>query len=392
MLVGVALALGYTQYKMKQIQDTVDSVAIHMLEIVKEQYPNVKEEDIIALLNEEKEPSEQTKNIMKQYGLLLGNTAIFPNLNNIQESMIQHTAIIILGIGILGMFAIYIEGQNSKRKIQKIQRYIEQINQKQYTLQMDSNQEDDLSKLSSELYKITVMLKEQAENSKREKEVLQTSISDISHQIKTPLTSISIMLDSLQETKNMQTETRDVFMMEIRKQIEWIHWLIYALLKLSRLDADVVEFQKETIRLKELVTHVIQSLSIPIEIKNQTIQIQGDENARIQADFSWQKEAITNIVKNAIEHTPEGKKITITLEENPLYSKIIVEDEGEGIDKEDMKHIFKRFYKAKNASENSVGIGLALAKSIIEKQGGYITCSSEKGKGSKFEIRYMKEA
>jgi len=362
-----------------------------MVESIKEQYPDVKEETIISVLNEEKRASKETRNTLQQYGLLLDEKALLPELTTIEGKLMWYTASIMLGIGILGGASIYLEGRSSKKKIQKIQQYIEQIHQKNDMLQMDNQGEDALSKLSSELYKITVMLKEQAGNSKKEKEILQASISDISHQIKTPLTSISIMLDSLQETPNMEEETRNAFMMEIRKQIEWIHWLVYALLKLSRLDADVVVFQKETIYGKTLVESVIQSLSIPIEIKNQTIQIQGDENMTIQADFAWQKEALTNIVKNAIEHTPEGKQITITLEENPLYAKIIIQDEGEGIDKEDIRHIFKRFYKAKNASENSVGIGLALAKSIIEKQGGYISCSSIKGEGSKFEIRYMKE-
>jgi len=389
-LIASIIVGGCIAYEMKRVQTTVDTAVLGMMEQVKTQYPDVKEEEIIKILNEPIKPSKETRKLAEQYGLLVDNTSILLELEKAKTSILYNMIGVIISIGIIGILAIYLEGRRNDRKIRKIQQYIEQINQKKYTLKMDENTEDALSKLSSELYKITVMLKEQAETSKKEKEHLQESISDISHQIKTPLTSISIMLDNLQENPQMEEETKNAFRMEIRRQIEWIEWLIYALLKLARLDAGVVVFQKDTICLKELVQSVIEHLSIPIEIKNQVVEVKGSDAITIQGDFAWQKEALTNIVKNAIEHTPEGKKITITIEENPLYAKIMVADEGEGIDKEDVKHIFKRFYKAKNASENSVGIGLALAKSIIEKQEGYITCSSKKGEGSTFEIRYMK--
>ena len=188
----------------------------------------------------------------------------------------------------------------------------------------------------------------------------------------------------------MEEETKKQFTHEIRRQIEWMNWLILALLKLSRLDANVEEFHQEKISLEKLIQNVIQNLAIPIEIKNQEIILQGDKNATIIADYKWQLEAITNIVKNAIKHSPENKKIWITLEEKTLFTKILIKDEGPGIEKEDLRHIFERFYKGKQASENSIGIGLALAKTIIEKQNGYISCHSKRGEGTVFEIKYMK--
>ena len=188
----------------------------------------------------------------------------------------------------------------------------------------------------------------------------------------------------------MEEETKKQFTHEIRRQIEWMNWLILALLKLSRLDANVEEFHQEKISLEKLIQNVIQNLAIPIEIKNQNIIVDGKEDSHFEGDYKWQQEAVTNIVKNCIEHNKDGGNIFIKYEENNLYTKISIKDEGEGISKEDLRHIFERFYKGKNSSENSVGIGLALAKSIIEKNNGMITCKSEEGKGTEFVIKYMK--
>ena len=187
----------------------------------------------------------------------------------------------------------------------------------------------------------------------------------------------------------MDENTKQAFIYEISRQIEWINWLIISLLKLSKLDSGTVEFTTKEIDVGNLINDVIKKLSIPIEIKNQNI-IVNDNAAKFTGDYNWQLEAITNIVKNAIEHTPENKNIYINYEENNIYTKITIRDEGNGIDSNDIKHIFERFYKCKNSSENSVGIGLALSKAIIEKDNGYITCFSKVNEGTVFEIKYMK--
>ena len=233
------------------------------------------------------------------------------------------------------------------------------------------------------------MLKEQAEESKKDKKMLQTSIEDISHQLKTPLTSISIMLDNIRENPNMEEKTKQQFIHEINRQIEWINWLVISLLKLSKLDSNTVQFTQQKINVKDLIEKAIKNLSIPLDIKQQNVIVKG-ENAKFIGDYNWQLEAITNILKNCIEHTPENKNIYINFEENNFYTKITIKDEGCGIDKDDLKHIFERFYKGKNSSDNSVGLGLALAKSIIEKDNGYIICSSELNEGTIFEIKYYK--
>ena len=234
------------------------------------------------------------------------------------------------------------------------------------------------------------MLKEQASQSINDKKALQTSLEDISHQLKTPLTSISIMLDNIRENPNMDEHTRQEFIYEISRQINWINWLVISLLKLSKLDSNTAVFVQKEIKVEDLINNVVKNLAIPIDIKQQNVIVNGSSDVMFVGDYNWQLEALTNIVKNCIEHTVENKNIYINWEENNFYTKIAIKDEGVGIDKKDVKHIFERFYKGKNSSENSVGIGLALAKSIIEKDNGYIICVSELGRGTTFEIKYMK--
>lgn len=388
-IIGIMLFNAIIQLQNKQKTQIVNQTIQSIVGEVKKTYPEIKEEEIIKILNSE-ENQEKGKEILKKYGIdwAQENSIISLEEQN-QKNIIQ---IIILNIIILliSVFVILYFFQRRNKKIEQLIKYIEQIMQKNYELKIENNTEDELTHLRNEIYKITILLKEQADTEQKERKQLSKSISDISHQLKTPLTSISIMLDNMIENPSMEEKTKEQFIHEIRRQIEWINWLVISLLKLSRLDANVEIFQQEEIKIEELIQNTIQNLAIPIEIKNQEIIVQGDKNAKIIGDYKWQLEAITNVVKNAIEHTPENKKIWITLEENPLFTKIVIKDEGPGIAKEDIKHIFERFYKGKNSSENSVGIGLALAKSIIEKQNGYISCYSKLKEGTVFEIKYMK--
>jgi len=222
-------------------------------------------------------------------------------------------------------------------------------------------------------------------------EEYQIFMEDVSHQLKTPLTSISIMLDNMLENSNMDRNIREVFLNEISRQIKNINWLVISLLKLAKLDSNTVEFEKKEILVKDIIQDAKKSLEIPLEIKEQTMEINGDGNVKIVGDYNWEKEAITNIIKNCIEHTENNKKIYINYEENNFYTKVKIQDEGKGIGKDEIKHIFDRFFKGSNSSENSIGIGLAISKSIIEKDNGYIICTSEINKGTTFEIKYMKK-
>lgn len=354
--------------------------------MVEQKYPDVAEKEIIEILNSNINADKQ----LSKYGLDINNDTVIKAKENLKTNYIVINIIILFVFQVLAFicFALYLIYRD--RKINKITQYVKEINNKKYAIKLDNMTEGELSKLESELYKITVMLKEEAENSKNEKVKLAESIADISHQLKTPITSISIMLDNLNEDKNMKPEIREEFIKQITKQVEWIKWLVISLLKFSKLDANAVKFKKEKILIKDLIQQIVQNMSIPLEIKNINVNINEQNGAILIGDFNWESEAITNILKNCIEHTQENGKIYISYEENNLYSKIIIRDEGSGISSKDLPHIFERFYKGRDSSNESYGIGLALAKSIIEKDNGTINCASKLNKGTTFEIKYAK--
>lgn len=360
--------------------------------MIEQNYPEVDSSEIISILNSDKygEEFEKGKNELLQYGIDINEVNSIVQIENQMNMNLILNVILIISFSIIWSLIIFIYLRKRDKKINQITKYINAIRNRKYELNIDENSEDELSNLKNELYKITVMLKEESEISKQDKENLKVSVQDISHQLKTPLTSITIMLDNISNNPDMDNETRQKFIFEISKQIEWINWLVISILKLSRLDANVVEFKKDNIVLKNFINEIISNLEIPIDIKNQKIIIEGDDKVSFVGDYKWQQEAITNIIKNCVEHNREGGNIFITYEENNLYTKISIKDEGEGISQEEIKNIFKRFYKGKNSSENSIGIGLSLAKNIIEKDNGLITCKSELGEGTEFIIKYMK--
>ena len=378
------------QYKAVTI--TLNEKIAEIMGKISESNPEIDSREIIEILNSAKntEQYEKGQTELSKYGIEIDKINSIKLIENQMKTNLKLNILIIVLFSILWMTIIILYLRKRDKKIKQITNYINQIKNKKYDLNIEENTEDELSNLKNELYKITIMLKEESEISKKDKENLKMSVEDISHQLKTPLTSITIMLDNLKDNPNMEEKTKQKFIFEISKQVEWINWLVISMLKLSKLDANVVQFYDEKINLKKFIGEIIKNLEIPIEVKNQKIIIDGDENVSFIGDYKWQQEAITNIIKNCIEHNENNGTIYINYEENSLFTKITIRDEGEGISKEDLKHIFERFYKGKNSSENSVGIGLALAKNIIEKNNGMINCKSELDKGTEFVIKYMK--
>lgn len=372
----------------KQNTEIINAKINQILGQVKENYPNIDEEKIIKILNENTRSKEGT-NFLQQYGITENDTAII-ELEKKQENnlLINITIIISSYIIFIIIFIIYLKFR--QRKIDKLDTYIQRVSRKDYSIDIEGYSEDELSCLKDSLYKITVLLKEDSENKTKQNESILTSVSDISHQLKTPLTSIQILLDNINENPNMDDATKRKFLLEISKQIKGMNFLILALLKLSRLDAGAVEFTNEKINLNNLIDDVLSNLDILIDLKQLKIEKNIKSNPYIIGDYSWNKEAILNILKNAIEHTDSGKNVTITLDENNVYSYIKIKDEGEGIPENELKHIFDRFYKTQSSKENSIGIGLALAKSIVEKQNGYIQVESKLNEGTTFIIKYLK--
>ena len=376
----------YSQYK--KISVITNEKISEIIEYIIKENPTIDTKNIIQILNsnEYKDGEEE----LKKYGINIEEVNSIIAVQKQMKTNIILNIILIVLFSVLYMAIIFIYLKQRDKKINQITQYINEIKNRKYDLNINENSEDELSNLKNELYKITIMLKEESEISRQDKEKIKMSVEDISHQLKTPLTSIMIMLDNLKDNPNMDEDTKQKFIFEISKQVDWINWLVISILKLSRLEANVVKFSDNKINVKKFIDEIIDNLEIPIEIKNQKIIIEGNKDVSFIGDYKWQQEAITNIIKNAIEHNKKNGKITIKYEENVLFTKITIIDEGQGIAKEDLKHIFERFYKAQNSSDNSVGIGLSLAKNIIEKNNGMINCKSEIGNGTEFIVKYMK--
>lgn len=276
-----------------------------------------------------------------------------------------------------------------QKQLNTLADYIARITAGNYALDLSDNSEDELSNLKNELYKVTLSLKEQAKTAREQKLALADSVSDISHQLKTPLTSISVLMDNLIEHPEMEAQTRERFLQEISHQTTFMNWMIATLLKLSRLDAGVVEFEKTCINVGELLQEVADNLEIIAELQQVNVTITSEDEVYITGDYNWNREAIQNIVKNAMEHSRSGATVQIKVESNDVYTAIHVMNRGERIAREDQRHIFERFYRTSNAAEGSVGIGLALAKTIIEQQKGYISVDSDE-RQTTFTVKYLK--
>ena len=274
------------------------------------------------------------------------------------------------------------------RDIKDMTDYVYHNSEGRYYDMKDKNQEGQIGLLKVELMKMTTILKEKVNLLQNEKIFLNNTISDISHQLKTPMTSLIILNDLMYG--DLDKEKRIEFLDKTSSQLSRMEWLIKSMLKLAKVEAKVIEFKTEKVNIDELIRKSISPMIIPMELKNISISIDGKEDASYTGDIEWSTEATTNIIKNCVEHTPDDGQIEISYEENPIYSEIVIKDNGEGIDKKDLPNIFRRFYKGKNSKSDSVGIGLAMAKSIVESQNGTIYVKSEKGVGSEFHIIFHK--
>ena len=276
------------------------------------------------------------------------------------------------------------------KRYQRISSLADDINQVLHgdsSIDFDSYSEGELSILHSEIYKMTIRLREQQQTLTREKAYLADSIADISHQIRTPLTSINLLIGLLSEPK-LTDARRQQLIHELYELLSRIDWLITTLLKISKLDAGTVSFNKETVSLESLIKKSCSPLLIPMELRGQELIIRAEGD--FYRDPAWTSEAVGNIVKNCMEHTPDGGRIEIDAAENALYSEIIIKDNGTGISPKDLPHIFERFYKGKDSDGKSFGIGLALSRMIIAGQGGTVKAENRKPVGAMFTIRFYK--
>lgn len=289
--------------------------------------------------------------------------------------------------GCAGVFAVFAAFTARRyRKISELCGYLQRITLGETGLDIRDNAEGELSILKNEIYKAAAALTERSDALQKDKLELARALSDISHQLKTPLTSLGIMADLL-EDDNLPPVKRREFLTSIRAGLDRMEWLVLSLLKLARLDADAAALKSESVPLSLLVNKALTPMLIPMEIKGQTYSLEG-EDVSVTCDTDWTAEALGNIVKNAVENAPEGGRVAVTYGENPLYAYITVRDNGQGIAREDLPHLFKRFYRGKGAGRDSVGIGLAMSLAVMRKQNGDIEAANDNG--SVFTLKFYR--
>ena len=296
-------------------------------------------------------------------------------------------AVLCLALGIILIIVFTFVTKRRYKNLNDLNDYLSLVCKGIYDMNIDDNTEGELSILKNNLYKVITLLQSQNEYLKNDKLYLADSIADISHQLKTPLTSMMVMCELLENEEN--PDKRQEFVAVINNQLSKMKWLITNILKISKLDADATEFKREEVSISKVLDDSLKPFVLTAELKNIAIQ-NGANDFVFNGDESWTVEAVSNIVKNCLEHTNDGGKIIISSDSTNLYNKLTISDNGCGIAEEDLPHIFERFYHGKNSSKDSVGIGLALAKTVFEKENASVSVESEQGRGSVFEIRFYK--
>jgi signal transduction histidine kinase len=384
LLLAAALSLAMTAYVNRALADTYAGI----VGTVTQKYPQAEAQVVQDLGGPDATSISLGREVLTRYGrgeMGGAENGVAPGL----LARLLPAGLALIGLACAGF--VFLMGRYQRAvsaQVNGLSAYLRQIEAGDYALDVRDNGEGSFSLLKNDLYKVTVRLREQAELLQKDKTALSNLIADISHQIKTPLTSLGVLADLLAE--DPPEEDRRAFVERLRAQLGRIQWLVAALLKLARLDAGTAAFKSEPVDVRRLIERALEPLQIPLEIKKQRLVIHGDEGASFTGDLNWSAEALTNVVKNCVEHTLEGGKIEIAYAANALYAEITVSDDGEGIASRDLPNIFNRFYRGANAGENSVGIGLALARAIFNAQGGDISIRSQPGVGTSFGIRIFR--
>ena len=370
----------YNIYK-TNINNKIGSI----ITLIEDKYPDITKNEIIDILNS----TSNTTNIFKEYGIDIDTISTIKENNNYYNTFIIFNTLYIFIIIIIIYIVFYIYNKSINKDIKDITNYIEEINKGNYELKINTISEDELSILKNEIYKTTIKLKEAYINTNKDKLNIKKSLEDISHQLKTPLTSILIMLDNIIDDPNMDNTIKLDFITDIKRQVININFLVLNLLKLSKFDSNTIKFIKDNYKISDIINESIKNISTLCDLKDINITINGDSNIYIYCDFKWEVEALTNILKNSIEHIKDNKDIIINYSTNNVYSTIEIIDYGIGINEYDIKHIFERFYKGSNSNKDSIGIGLSLSKSIINEDKGIINVISNPN-GTIFTIKYYK--
>jgi signal transduction histidine kinase len=389
LLASALLNLAIIAYTNQALKDTYAGI----VGVVVQKYPEAEAQVVQDLSSPGADSVSLGTQVLEKYGLGTARAGVDPAFSGADIGVavgllarLLPVGLALVGLVCAGFVLFLVRYQRAvSTQVSGLSAYLRDIDAGDYSLDVRDNGEGSFSLLKNDLYKVTVRLREQAELLQKDKTALSNLIADISHQIKTPLTSLGVLADLLAE--DPPEADRRAFVERLRVQLGRIQWLTGALLKLARLDAGTAALKSEPVEVRPLIERALEQLQIPLEIKRQRLEVHGEAEASFTGDLNWSAEALSNVVKNCVEHTPDGGRIEISYSANALYTEIIVSDDGEGIARRDVPNIFNRFYRGENTGESSVGIGLALAKAIFTAQGGDISVRSERGVGTSFTIR-----
>ena len=388
LIIGIVSILLLNKYSYETYKEAIIENNLYIIDSIISKHPELENEVIDGIINHDISASESYE-ILNKYGLDRLDTVDYLNNNSYINKTIRKYNIIYISILIIIVFSILIIYINKiYNKIRKLSIYTNDILNNKYNMDIREYSEGDISNLKNDLYKMTIKLKEQNELSLKDKIYLQDTLSDISHQLKTPLTSMYVINELLYDDK-LDKSLKKELLNKSKRGLERIEWLITSLLKMSRLDSGSEKLIFEEVKLINIINKTIEPIKIPLELKNIKLSISCSNDIKVNVDVNWTTEALINILKNAMEHTLENGNINIVCSDNPLYTMISISDDGCGISKKDLPHIFERFYKGMSNKE-SIGIGLNMSKKIIESENGNISVKSKENEGTTFIIKLFK--
>ena len=388
LIIGIVSILLLNKYSYETYKEAIIENNLYIIDAIISKHPELENEVIDGIINHNISESESYE-ILNKYGLDRLDTVDYLNNNSYINKTIRKYNIIYISILIIIVFSILIIYINKiYNKIRKLSIYANDILNNKYNMDIREYSEGDISNLKNDLYKMTIKLKEQNELSLKDKIYLQDTLSDISHQLKTPLTSMYVINELLYDDK-LDKSLKKKLLNKSKKGLERIEWLITSLLKMSRLDSGSEKLIFEEVKLINIINKTIEPIRIPLELKNINLNVSCSNDIKVNVDVNWTTEALINILKNAMEHTLENGNINIVCSDNPLYTMISISDDGCGISKKDLPHIFERFYKGMSNKE-SIGIGLNMSKKIIESENGNISVKSKENEGTTFIIKLFK--
>lgn len=372
-------------------EDYIKSFGVIAVKVI-EKNPEL-EKEIMPIITKDQTEEEVLKGkaLMSQYGLSKAlESELFPYINKTVRENTYFVCVIFITMLLVFLVFNYFQYGFFYEKLRRLTLGAKRVSDGDYNISINENNEGDLSKLAVSFNLMREVIRKNLSELKKEKQFLVDLLSDISHQLKTPLSSM-IVYNDIMLNKELSKEQSKMFLLNNQNQLNRMQHLIQSMLKLAKLDAKAIELNKENESLNETLEESMEALESKALESKVKINFKSNNKVIFEHDRLWLQEAFINIIKNGIEHTPEGGEVNIELVENPIYRRVVIEDTGEGIKEGDLPHIFKRFYKAKTSRKSdSVGIGLALAKSIIEAHNGVVEVYSDIGKGTKFTITFLK--